>query len=224
MAKPVSDGVTLPQRVSASALLHRLLHEASERFADLAPARVPESGERFRRDFPEALARFESARAASAERGAIARFLVEASHRALGVGATPLDEAVREGAEPLELESWWMVGSGRLLPAIPYRGRIFRGREVLELSEDLAARELLAKAAQGAIRWLLDTTLDGAGELDLSGWRFALLGAGAELAPTPLLLEAGAEVLWIDLAAPPEALAKDSALSGRLCVPRGGAD
>lgn len=224
MAKPGSDGVTLPQGVSASALFQRLLREAHERFADLAPARVPDSGERFRRDFPELLARFESARVASAERAAIARFLVGASHRALGVGALPLDEAVRASAEPLELESWWMVGSGRLLPAVPYRGRIYRGRELLELTGDLAARELLASAAQDAIRWLLDTALDFAGELDLSGRRFALLGAGAELAPTPLLLEAGAEVLWIDLAAPPEALAKDSALSGRLCVPRGGAD
>jgi hypothetical protein len=222
------DGVTLPSGLSASALLHRLLTETATRFPSLAAAALPASAESFRKGFPEAIVRFEAARAASAERAQAAGFLVEASHRALvGVSANraqPLDEAVRASAAPLELDLWRMPGSGRLVPAIPYGGGVFRGREIARLADDLAARELLAPAAQGALVWLLDHALDGAGELDLGGRRFALLGAGAELAPTPLLLEAGAEVLWIDIGAPREALRKDSALSGRLLVPRGGAN
>jgi hypothetical protein len=222
------DGVTLPSGVSASALLHRLLSETVARFPSLAEAAPPASAESFRRGFPAAIERFEAVRVASAERAEAARHLVEASHRALELvsngRAQPLDEAVQVTATPCELETWRMPGSGRLAPAIPYGGRVFRGREIARLADDLVARELLAPAGRAALGWLLDTALDAAGELDLGGRRFALLGAGAELAPTPLLLAAGAEVLWIDIGAPREALTKDSTLSGRLLVPRGGAN
>jgi hypothetical protein len=228
VSQQLPDGVALPNGVSASALLHRLLTETAARIPGLAVAELPASAEAFRKSFPTAIVRFEAVRAASPERSEAARFLVEASHRALSSvsagRALPLDEAARAPAPPLELDSWRMTGSGRLAPSIPYGGRVFRGREIVQLVDDLAGRELLAPAGRDALVWLLDHTLDAAGELDLGGRRFALLGAGAELAPTPLLLEAGAEVLWIDLAAPREALAKDSALSGRLWVPRGGAD
>ncbi len=228
MAQRQSDGVTLPDGLSASALLHRLLAETEARFSSLAPARLPASAEAFRKSFPAAIVQFEAARAASPERTEAAGFLVEASHRALSFVTAgrvlALDEAVREPAAPLELDSWRMTGAGRLTPAIPYSGRVFRGREIARLADDLAARELLSPAARDALCWLLDSALDASGEIDLGGRRFALLGAGAELAPTPLLLEAGAEVLWIDIGAPREALAKDSALSGRLLVPRGGAN
>ena len=227
MSQRMPDGVTLPSGVTASTLLHRLLSETAARFPSLAAAAPPASAERFRKGFPAAIERFEAARVSSAERAQAATFLVEASHRALAVASngqlTPLDEAVRAAAEPCALESWRLAGSGRLSPAIPYGGRVFHGREIADLADDLATRELLAPAARDALVWLLEHALV-AGELDLAGRRFALLGAGAELAPTPLLLEAGAEVLWIDLAAPPERLAKDSALSGRLLVPRGGAN
>jgi hypothetical protein len=209
-------------------LLHRLLVEAAARFAPLAAAELPSGASAFRTGFPEALARFEAARAGSGEHAAIASALVAASHGALALrrrdAVQPLADAVRAPAEPLALEAWRMAGSGRLAPAIPYGGRIHRGREVARLADDLVARERLAPAARDALLWLLEHAVDAAGEIDLAGRRFALLGAGAELAPTPLLLEAGAEVLWIDLGAPREALAKDSALSGMLHVPRGGAN
>ena len=227
MSQRLPDGVTLPSGVTASTLLHRLLSETAARFPSLAAAAPPASAASFRKGFPAAVERFEAERAASADRAQAATFLVEASHRALAVASggalTPLDEAVRAPAEPCALESRRLAGSGRLAPAIPYGGRVFRGREIAALADDLTARELLAPAARAALLWLLDHALE-AGELDLAGRRFALLGAGAELAPTPLLLEAGAEVLWIDLAAPPERFAKDSALSGQLLVPRGGAN
>jgi hypothetical protein len=222
------DGVILPAGLSASTLLHGLLRDAAERFPSLAEAALPASAETFRKGFPEAIVRFEAARAASDERVAIARSLVEASHRALravsGGRELSLDEAAALPAEPFELEQWWMAGSGRLVPSVPYAGRAWRGRDVVALADELCARDLLAPAARDALAWLIGSALDTAGEIDLAGRRFALLGAGAELAPTPLLLEAGAEVLWLDLAPPLEALTKDSALSGRVLVPRGGAN
>jgi hypothetical protein len=59
------------------------------------------------------------------------------------------------------------------------------------------------------------------GHLQLSGERFALLGAGAEIAPTRHLLAAGATVLWCDVVPPPDAL---TAGPGRLVHTRGRAD
>jgi hypothetical protein len=217
-------GVRLPSGASASSALFRLLANACERFPSLSAAQLPESSRAFRRSFPEALVRFEAVRLAGADRSAVAAFLVEASHAALLAGPAdaelPLCEAVRVASEPVATDVTPLAGKGRLVPEIPYRGALHRGAGIRALAEDLAERDLLGARARAALLWLLDHALDGAGELDLSERRFALLGAGAELAPTPLLLEAGAEVLWIDRTAPPEALGKDSALSGRLRLPR----
>ncbi len=217
-------GVRLPSGATASSALFGLLQDTCRRFPSLAEARLPESGKQFRGKYPELLVRFEAARLASAERTAVAASLVEASHEALIAGpadaARPLAEAVRAAAEPVATEVTRLAGTGRLVPAVPYRGVLHRGPGLHALVDDLAARDLLAPSARAALRWLFDHALDEAGELDLADRRFALLGAGAELAPTPLLLEAGAEVLWIDRVSPPEALGKDSALSGRLRLPQ----
>jgi hypothetical protein len=44
-----------------------------------------------------------------------------------------------------------------------------------------------------------------------------LLGAGAEIAPTPLLLAAGARVLWVDLTEPGKD-ARNPDFAGELCL------
>lgn len=50
------------------------------------------------------------------------------------------------------------------------------------------------------MRWLVEHTETAGGRLDLRGQRFAILGAAAGALPSaPLLLAAGATVLWIDL-------------------------
>ena len=59
------------------------------------------------------------------------------------------------------------------------------------------------------------------GGLDLSGHRFALLGAGAEIAPTRALLEAGATVAWFDVVPPPKEL---ESAGGQLITVTGKAD
>jgi hypothetical protein len=105
------------------------------------------------------------------------------------------------------------------VPRVPYRGRTWTGRELPELAALLVDEARASNCVATAIDWLVSSGLDEAGEIDLEGRRCAMIGAGAEIAPTQLLLEAGADVLWIDTAAPPAALAKDSSLSGRLFVP-----
>jgi hypothetical protein len=64
----------------------------------------------------------------------------------------------------------------------------------------------------------------GTDGIDLGGRRIAMLGAAAELAPTRLWLEGGAEVLWVDVAEPPADLLDADELSGSLHWIPGGVD
>lgn len=239
------SGVELPPGRSASALLHGLLAEACARFPRaLAAAQLPERAADFRKRFPDILPRFEAARAASAQRSEIARFLFGASQAALrwcdAQGERPLADALADaianarnrsapadahspaaqppgdsrspGAESARHASTGEAAARRLLPGVPFEGRSFRGAELRELGALLCERGLCTPAVATSLNWIAERA--GRDGLSLAGRRFAVLGAGAELAPTPLLLEAGAEVLWIDLAAPPHALRQMSA--GRL--------
>ena len=242
-------GVELPAGRSASALLHGLLSEACARFPQaLEAAQLPARAADFRKRFPDILPRFEAARAASAQRSEIARFLFGASQAALrwcdAHGERPLADALADAItaahnrsapahsptatqphadarNPLGAEITGRAGSAseaaarRLLPGVPFEGRSFRGAALRELGALLCERGLCTPAVAESLNWIAERA--GRDGLSLAGRRFAVLGAGAELAPTPLLLEAGAEVLWIDLAAPPHALRQMSA--GRLHWP-----
>lgn len=235
-AAQARSGVELPPGRSASALLHGLLAEACARFPQaLAAAQLPARAADFRKRFPDILPRFEAARAASAQRGEIARFLFGASQAALrwcdAHGERPLADALAEAianarnrsaptteAQPLaearhsSAQSAGGAGEAaarRLLPSVPFEGRSFRGAELHELGALLCERGLCTPAVAESLNWIAERA--GRDGLGLAGRRFAVLGASAELAPTPLLLEAGAEVLWIDLAAPPHALRQMSA-------------
>jgi hypothetical protein len=80
---------------------------------------------------------------------------------------------------------------------LPFEGHTYRGRAALSVIEQLRHAHQLTDSAHEALRWTIEQD-----SIDLRGERFALLGAGAELAATELLLRAGAEVLWIDLSEP----------------------
>jgi hypothetical protein len=202
-------------------MLHGLLMSARARFADAFRALVfPRDSAAFRRSYPEAIVGFEALRQASPQRSEIARFLVEKSHRWMllrsGGVERPLADSLWELPASPALETTRLRGSRRWLPQVPFDGRDFAARDLGALGELLVSRDLATPAVAEALEWLAANALDAQGRLDLSGRRFALLGAGAEIAPTPLLLAAGAEVLWLDVAAPPEAWLADDALSGSL--------
>ena len=220
-------GVQLSEGTSGSSLLHRVLAGAAERHPDVfgGPELVGDP-RRFRSGFPERLVQFELRRVASPKRVTIAREMLRATQQELRFasvhGDEPLAEALSRPAAPLSLEEHRLLGAGRLTPRVEHEGRSYVGSRLAELGDELVRREHASCAAQRALHWLADRF--GRDQIDLSGRRFAILGAGAELSPVPLLLEAGADVLWIDLAEPASSLAKDSQLSGRLFVPRGGAN
>jgi hypothetical protein len=224
-AEEKRDGVIFPG-LTASAMLHGLLISAKLRFNDaFRPLVFPRESSVFKRTYPHALAAFEAVRAASPERREIARFIVEKSHRWILLRADgverPLADALWELPEPAPLKTHTLRGRGRWRPAVPWRDRTFSGDELASLGDALVSADLATPAVAEALAWIAANALDAKGCLDLSARRFALLGAAAEIAPTRLLLEAGAEVLWLDVTPPPEKWSMDDALSGRVVTGEG---
>jgi hypothetical protein len=218
--QPKSDGVIFPD-LTASAMLHGLLFSARARFNDtFRPLVFPRDSRVFRDTYPDAILAFETLRIASPERTEIARFVVEKAHRWIllrsGGVERPLADSLWELPPAPPLETTALRGSGRWQPAVPFEGRSYAGRELGELGERLVSRDLATPPVTDALAWIAANALDGKGCLDLAGRRFAVMGAAAEIAPTPILLAAGADVLWLDIAPPPEKWLLDDGLSGRL--------
>lgn len=216
--KPKPDGVILPG-LTASALLHGLLMSARLRFNDtFRPLVFPRDSHVFKDIFPEAILRFELLRLASPQRAEIARFLVEKSHRWIllrsGGVERPLADSLWELPPAPRLETLRLRGRGRWQPAVPFEGKSYAARDLAALGELLVSRDLATPPVAEALAWIAANALDEQGRLDLGGRRFALMGAAAEIAPTPLLLAAGADVFWLDVAAPPEKWFADDTLSG----------
>ena len=154
-------------------------------------------------------------------RAEIARFIVDRTQDQLRYGSAefdgPLHEYLSNGTEPARLDEFPMLGRPRLRPTVAFRERSYAGREISELSARLLAEHRLTRAAAAALDWVASHAA-GAGGIDLSGHRFVVMGAGAELAPTPLLLAAGASVLWIDVREPTSLLSRRDELAGKLVV------
>lgn len=194
----MTNAVVLPAGHSGSSLFHSVLTQVAARFPHVfAPAKLPDSPVAFKREYGTALARFELARVRSSERVAIAREIVCVAEDAMLYGNTPLREALAQPAPAPVLQRNLPATHGSEIE-IPFEGRVHRGRRALEVVDSLHAAHQLSDRAHQALRWIVEQE-----RLDLRGQRFVLLGAGAELASTELLLRAGAEVLWIDVNEPP---------------------
>ena len=214
-------GVVLPSGHTGSSLFHRVLREAEGAFGDvLGPARLPETPGAFKREYGAALARFEAERSASPRREEIARFIARRTQEELmfsgDSGEQPLAEHMAKPAPAPALQRQALPGAPGLRAEVPLDGTVYRGREVIELAERLAAERHLTQPVIAALRFIIDHIEAHGGALDLRGERFVILGAGAELAPSRMLLQAGAQVLWVDLAEPTAALGDMSAFAGTL--------
>lgn len=216
-----SDGVVLTQDESGSKFFHRVLREAVDAFPrSFEDAPIPSSGKVFKKGYGDLLTRFEAARVNSPQRLEIARYLRAATAAALGFsrgGATKtLDESFKETVAAPETDTRAPSGSAGHTLEVPLDGRVYRGRDVAQAVDALFSAHHLTQRAADGLRWLVNHT---GGTLDLTGHRFALLGASAELSPVQALLEAGATVRWFDVkpAGPFEA-------HGPLIATRGGDD
>jgi len=214
----VSDGVVLAPGTSGSMVFLEALAEAARRFPSvLGAVRLPADTATFKRTFPEVVTRFELHRAAAPERVEIARTLVRALHDRLfyraGDTLVLLADHLVAPHAPVPARIVGGHGEPRWQAEIPWRRERHTGPAgIASLVAAMREQHLLTDAAKLGLDWMVrrlvhhgENGATGAG-LDLRGERFALLGAGAELAPTELLLASGADVLWIDRAAPPERL------------------
>lgn len=216
-----SDGVVLTQDESGAKFFQRVLREAVSAFPrSLGDAPISQSGKAFKKGYGDLLTRFEAARVNSPQRLEIARYLRGATASALGFsrgGATKsLTDSLKEPASAPATETRAASGQAGHTLEVPLDGRVYRGRDVLQAIDTLFNAHHLTQRAADGLRWLVNSTN---GTLDLTGQRFALLGASAELSPVQTLLDAGATVRWIDVKPAPSI-----ATPGPLIATRGGDD
>lgn len=186
----------------------------------LRAAEFPQQASAWKRNYGATLARFEAHRAQAPERAEIARFILERSQAALlhvqDGSARPLSDHMNEAREAPELTPISLGDKPSFRVEIPFEGEWYRGNEALALVDRLAQQGEITLAARAGLRWTIEHIAAQGGVLDLRDHRFALLGAGAELAPTAALLRAGASVLWVDVASPERFLRAHSPASGTL--------
>jgi hypothetical protein len=218
------DGsVVLAEQRSASALLHGILIDAVAAFPEaLGSAALSEDPKAFRSAYPDLLTRFEASRLASFERHAIARHMVTALRQHLvwqSEGTSrPLHEALSEPAAPLPLEMHDYQGEPGWEPSIVYRGVRWEASRLAELGAELAERGVVTPEAGEALAWVGTHALGG-DVLRMPGRKIAVLGGGAEMAPSRLWLEAGADLLWLDTAPPPDDWMSLPGMAGRVSWP-----
>jgi hypothetical protein len=213
-------GVVFTDETRGSTFLADALRDCAPSLA----APLPEDPARFRAEMPEGLARFELARRLDPGGRDIAASLARWSRAHLALrgedGAAPLVTSLQRTdgqAAALRL----VAAPTARCPAglrLPWQGISLRGAEAVARVEALHAEHQLDDGARDGLVGLLGREAPP----PLAGERFAVLGAAAELAPTELLLEAGADVLWIDRASPEPWLAEqlaDRPYAGRLFSP-----
>ncbi|MEM1434740.1 MAG: hypothetical protein AAGG11_11835 [Pseudomonadota bacterium] len=220
--------VQLAEQRAASTVLHAVLANTAAEFPDvLGTVGLPQDPKVFRSTYPDVMPRLEATRVASPARSAIARHAVAALQEHV-VWQTDgdsrfLHEALAEPAAPLPLESHAFAGTPGWQPSVVYRGARRDASQLAELGAEAAARGLLTPGAGKALAWVTDHLLD-AGTVHLTGRKIAVLGGGAEMAPTRFWLEAGADVLWLDVVPPPTNWFEEPALAGRLFWPTSDVD
>ena len=229
MTLPAKSGdVLLANGHSASAILHAVLLDGVNAYSeDLSAAALTEDPRSFRKTYSEALPCFEAARLASKNAHAIARHLARAIGQQLvwkdADGERCLDEALSESVPALPLETRELNGQPGWTPTPVYRGERWEPHQLTELSAELVRRQIATAAAGAALAWVADNLLNSK-MLRLTGRKIVVFGANAEMAPTRSWLEAGAEVLWLDIAPPPDNWFEDAKLAGRLHWPSANID
>lgn len=214
MTRETTKGVQLASGETGSSFLHRVLRETVGQFTgELGDAGLPDSGKTFKDTFGDALTRFEAARVASVRRVEIARYLDGLTRAAMSLDGVPLDEALKQALPAPSVQVHEGSSRGWELE-VPLDGAVYRGRNVQTALDRLLDAHHLTRAAHQALSWLVTRT---GGTLELTGERFALIGAAAELSPVTMLLEAGATVRWLDVKPP-------ATFSGRLHTTMGGDD
>ena len=216
-----SRQVAFPDGASASTFLHALLNDAVQHFDGVFDGlHRPDSPKTLKKQLGSFLIEFEQLRRASSHATEVATWVVDRAHRDLRWGDTPLHELSLGAALDID-DGTTTTGRPGWVPTADYENETFTGEGLHALLDRLVAKSFIGTSAATQLTRAIARLTRGAGRIDLSSERFAILGAGAEIAPTEALLEAGATVLWCDVHEPPPALRQ---LPGRLLHARGKAD
>lgn len=208
----MSLGINLPQGSTGSQLFLSILRDASvgTSLAPLADALNKSTL------LGDGLLGFEGARLAlpAPERVDAAERIVRLSHDRLvyqeeAGREIPLSEYMAIRAEPLAVTTRLLGQETSDIRRIAYRGDVYEGRRIQELADALENAHKITASASDALAWV-----SGFDPALLVGRKFVILGGGAALAPTELLLRAGAHVLFIDRTPAPDFLAKLNVHSG----------
>lgn len=223
-----AGSVQIVERQSASSVLYEVLAETIFAFPqELAGTQLPNTLQRFRKTYPDWLPLYEAVRLASPRRVEIAGHAVAAAAKRVvwqgGSEHMPLAEALGEPAAPLDLHVSEPRGEPGWRPEFVYRGERWPATRLPEFANELAERGLATPAAADAMTWVGRHVMED-GSLNLAGRKIAVLGAGAEMAPTRFWAEAGADVLWLDIVPPPGDWLAERPVAGRVYWPRDNAD
>jgi hypothetical protein len=195
---PLVDGQRSTQRTSRDVFAH----SAAAVDADLAASIRAE--ERWRTAYPTYLRRLTERAAVSPAAGvAVARSGLDRIHATFefveDTKARPLADAMTSpSGDALTTRTVAGNGTGSSGLVVPYRGARLRDEDLLRAARDWQHRGLVEPAVVTALTRLVEHPE----WLGLRGTWFAVLGAGAEMAPTESLLTWGAEVVAVDVARP----------------------
>jgi len=214
------DGVSLPAGQTGSTFFRKLMDDAVAEFPDDFKNFVLPSETVFKKSFGEVVVQFESYRVASRQRSDIARFMVQRTHEQLqfqdGQFAGPFQDYMAQGCDPVQIETSVFSGKAGLVPSVPFRGITYQGASLNYLGQKLLNENKMTNRAAKALAWLANFASANDGKIDLTGKKFVIMGASAELAPTRLLLAAGASVLWVDVKSPDSIMDEPHKYAGSL--------
>jgi hypothetical protein len=195
---PMVDGQRSTQRTSRDVFAHA----AAVVDADLATSIRAEG--RWRTAYPTYLRRLTERAAVSPAAGvAVARTgldRIQATFEFLDHGtARPLADAMASpSGDALTTRTVTGDGTGSDRLVVPYRGARLHDEDLLQTARDWQHRGVVEPAVVTALTRLVEHP----DWLDLAGAWFAVLGAGAEMAPTESLLAWGADVVAVDVPRP----------------------
>jgi len=214
--------------MSGAAVLYVALQDTVAAFEqDFAALALPPTLEAFKSAYSDLLPAFEAMRLQSPRAAQVARAMLVRASEALrfvdDAGERALSEVLGEPCEPLTLAHVRLPGNGRWVPEVDFAGRLYVGADLAKLADELDEARFVTRAASQALARIGKRAAHEEG-LSLVGERFVLFGAGAELSPVYALLEAGADVLWIDRVPPPIDRLLEPRLSGSLSYVQEGVD
>jgi hypothetical protein len=208
MSSDEPTGVVFPRaadgRRSTSALGRAVVADALHR-VDSAAARDAEHEHDWRRGYPRHFRRLIEAGLASRQDAiTVARDGLDSLYRRMrvvgpGGEETGLDALISEPARRVP-DTVTVTGSGAADQelAVPYRGERLSGDALLRRLEAWVAAGIIEPSCAAAVQMVAANP----GWLSVPGRTVAVLGAGAELSPLPVLLGWGARVAAVDLPNP----------------------